>query len=204
VDRTRPWRGRVARDQRVSASVVHSTVLTVRNFLDHITLWGWADRPAHRAVFAADVPRLPRPLPRALAPDVDAALMGAIVMLNDPFARAALLVLRRAGLRLGECLDLELSCGVDCGPTGTWLRVPLGKLGTERAVRLDADTVAALDAWMDQRGVQRPHPHHRTGAPTDFLFAELGRQLKPWRIRSGLRVAFATARLTGPGGTPFE
>src|SRR5205823_9057210 len=82
-NRTRTWRGRLARDQRVSISVVHSTVLTVRNFLDDITLWGWADRPAHRLVFAADVPRLPRPLPRALAPDVDAALMGAVVMLND-------------------------------------------------------------------------------------------------------------------------
>ena len=38
-------------------------------------------------------------------------------------------------------------CVVDYGATGTWLRVPLGKLGTERSVPLDADTVAALDAW---------------------------------------------------------
>ena len=45
-NRTRSWRGRVARDQPVSASVAHSTVLTVRNFLDDITLWGWAGRPA--------------------------------------------------------------------------------------------------------------------------------------------------------------
>ena len=37
-NRTRTWRGRVARDQRVSVSAVHGTVLTVRNFLDDITL----------------------------------------------------------------------------------------------------------------------------------------------------------------------
>jgi integrase len=203
-NRTRTWRGRLARDQRVSASVVHSTVLTVRNFLDDIALWGWADRPRRRLVFASDVPRLPRPLPRALAPDVDAALMAAVGCLDDPFARSAILLLRRAGLRLGECLDLELGCIVDYGPTGTWLRVPIGKLGTERAVPLDADTVAALDTWADHRGQQRPHLHPRTGKPTDFLFADHGRRLKAWRIRTGLRTAAAAAGLLGTGGRPLN
>lgn len=203
-NRTRGWRGRVARDQRVSASVVHSTVLTVRNFLDDITLWGWADRPARRLVFASDVPRLPRPLPRALAPDTDAAVMAAAGCLEDPFARTAIMLLRRAGLRLGECLDLELGCVVDYGPTGTWLRVPLGKLGTERVVPLDADTVTALDVWANQRGTQRSDPNPRTGAPTDFLFAEHGRRLKPWRIRKGLRDAVAIAGLTGTDGQPLN
>ena len=83
-NRTRRWRGRVARDQQVSASVVHGTVLTLRNFLDDITLWGWADRPVRRLVFASDVPRLPRPLPRALAPDIDTALMHAVAASKTP------------------------------------------------------------------------------------------------------------------------
>lgn len=204
LNRTRSWRGRVARNRQVSASVVHGTVLTLRNFLDDITLWGWADRPARRLVFASDVPRLPRPLPRALPPDIDAALMCAIAKLDDPFARAALLLLRRTGLRLGECLDLELDCVVDYGPTGIWLRVPLGKLNTERSVPLDADTIAALDAWAGQRGTQRPHPHPRTGASTHFLFAEHGRRLKSWRIRNGLLDAVMAAGLTGTDGQPLN
>ncbi len=203
-NRTRRWRGRLARDQRVSASVVHGTVLTLRNFLDDITLWGWADRPARRLVFASDVPRLPRPLPRALAPDIDTALMAAVGNLEDPFARSAIVLLRRAGLRLGECLDLELDCVVDYGATGTWLRVPLGKLGTERVVPLDADTVAALDAWVNQRGQQRSHPHPRTGAPTDYVFSEKGRRIQDWRIRKGLRDGASAAGLTGPGGTTLR
>lgn len=203
-NQTRTWRGRVARGQRVSAAAVHGTVLTVRNFLDDITLWGWADQPGRRLIFASDVPRLPRPLPRALAPDADAALMAAAASLDDLFARSALLLLRRSGLRLGECLDLELGCVVDYGPAGTWLRVPLGKLGTERAVPLDSATVAAVDAWARHRGQQRPHPHPRTGKPTDFLFAEHGRRLSGWRIREGLRTAAATAGLAGPGGQPLN
>ena len=111
------------------------------------------------------MPRLPRPLPRALAPDADAALMAAAARLDDLFARSAILLLRRSGLRLGECLDLELGCIADYGPTGTWLRVPLGKLGTERAVPLDSATVAALDTWAQHRGSQRPHPPRAPANP---------------------------------------
>jgi integrase len=199
-NRTRTWRGRVARDQQVSANVVHRAVLSLRNFLDDITLWGWAERPRRRLVFAADIPRLPRPLPRALSPDVDAALMTAAAALEDRFARCAILLLRRAGLRIGECLDLELSCIVDYGPTGTWLRVPLGKLGTERSVPLDGETVTALDAWIAERGPQRAHVQPKTKKAVDYLFAEHGRRLGPWRVRRGLREAAAAARLTGPGG----
>jgi integrase len=203
-NRTRTWRGRVARDRQVSANVVHRAVLSVRNFLDDITLWGWAERPRRRLVFAGDVPRLPRPLPRALAPDVDGALMASAAALEDRFARCAILLLRRAGLRIGECLDLELSCIVDYGPTGTWLRVPLSKLGTERSVPLDGETVAALDAWIAERGPQRAHVHPKTGKAVDHLFAEHGRLLGPWRVRRGLREAAAAAGLVGPDGAALN
>ena len=202
VNRTRRWRGRVARDQQVSASVAHAAVLALRNFLDDITLWGWADRPARQLLFAVDVPRLPRPLPRALPPDDDTALLAAIGDLDDPFARCGLLVLRHAGLRLGEVLDLELDAVVDYGPAGTWLRVPLGKLKTERSVPLDDVTVAALDGWAATRGQQRAIPHPQTGRPTDFLFTAQGRRLGPWRIRSGLDRAAADAGLLADPGTP--
>src|SRR5579884_143922 len=86
-NRSRTWRGRVARDRKVSPSVVHAGVLTVRNFFDDITLWGWAERPERRLLFANDVPKLPRPLPRGLAPDTDAALMAEVARLEDRFAR---------------------------------------------------------------------------------------------------------------------
>ena len=200
----RRWRGRLARDQQVSPTVVHAAVLAVRNFLDDITAWGWAERPDRQLLFAADIPRLPRPLPRALAPGDDAKLMAAAAQLEDPFARCGLTLLRGAGLRLGELLDLELGGVADYGPVGTWLKVPLGKLGTERSVPLDPDTLAALDDWATHRGPQRAHSHPRTGRLTDFLFSERGRRLGPWRIRSGLDQAVAAAGLTGADGQPLR
>ena len=182
------------------STVVHAAILAVRNFLDDITAWGWAERPHRQLIFAADVPRLPRPLPRALAPGEDAQLMAAVAELKDPFARCGLTLLRGAGLRLGELLDLELGSVADYGPAGTWLKVPLGKLGTERSVPLDPDTLAALDDWATVRGQQRAHPHPRTGRVTDFLFSERGQRLGPWRIRSGLDRAVAAAGLSGADG----
>jgi len=202
-NRTRPWRGRKARPQVVSVAVAQSTVLSLRNLLEDIAVWGWAEAPTGRLVFAADVPKLDRALPRALTPDVDARLMVAVVDLPDPFARAGLQVMRGTGLRIGELLDLELGAVVDYGPAGTWLRVPLGKLATERTVPLDESTLAALDQWANRRGGHRPIPHPRTGKPTDFMFTEHGRRLGATRLRNGLLAAVAAAGLTDLAGQPL-
>jgi len=202
-NRTRSWRGqraRAAKGRTISAAVAQSSVLSLRNMLDDIAAWGWAEAPRRRLVFAADVPKLGQPLPRALPPDADAALMNAVACLDDTFARIGLTVLRGAGLRIGELLDLEIGSIIDYGPAGTWLRVPLGKLATERMVPLDAPTLAALDEWAARRGAHRPVPHPRTGALTDFLFTAHGRRLGATRLRNGLLAAAGAARLRGPGG----
>ena len=196
----RPWRGRVARDKRVAASVSKRTVIDLRAFFDDMAVWGWADRPSRQLVFATDIPRLDRPLPRALPPDVDRDLMAAVAGLADPFARHGLAILRGTGMRLGELLDLELDCLWDFGGRGTWVKVPLGKLGTERTVPLDEETLAAFDAWMAQRGPQRALIHPRHGQPADFLFVERGRRLSAFRLRHGLDHAVSDAGLIGRGG----
>lgn len=199
-NKTRPWRGRRARPRPIGPAVAQSTVLTIRNMLEDITTWDWAEAPTRRLVFAADIPKLGRALPRALPPDIDAALMAAVANLDDPFSRTGLQVLRGTGLRVGELLDLELNAVIDYGPTGTWLRVPLGKLATERSVPLDAATLEVLDQWATRRGTHRPIPHPRTGKPTDFLFTEHGRRLGTTRLRNGLLAAVAAADLHEPGG----
>ena len=196
----RPWRGRVARDQPVSPTVSKRTVIDLRCFFDDLTLWGWAERPPGRLLFTGDIPRLDKPLPRALPPDADRDLMAAIGRLDDPFARIGLTLLRGTGIRLGELLDLELDCVWDSPSHGSWLKVPLGKLGTERTVPLDAATLDALDEWMNLRGPQRALPHPRQGRPADFLFVHRGRRLSAYRLRHGLDNAARAAGLRGHDG----
>jgi integrase len=196
----RPWRGRVARDQPVAQSVSKTAVIDLRCFLDDLALWGWAERPPGRLLFPADVPRLDKPLPRALTPDADRDLMAAIGRLADPFACTGLTLLRGTGIRLGELLDLELDCVWDSASHGSWLKVPLGKLATERTVPLDEATLAALDEWIAQRGPQRALPHPRLNRPADFLFTQRGRRLTAYRLRHGLDDAAAAAGLRGRDG----
>jgi integrase len=202
-NRGRPWRGHLARDRPVSLVVSKHVVVDLRAFLDDLAIWGWAERPKGRLLFAGDVPRLDRPLPRALAPDVDRDLMAAVGHLDDPFARCGLTILRGTGMRLGELLDLELDCLWDSASHGTWIKVPLGKLATQRTVPLDAETLAAIDAWMAMRGRQRALPHPRDGRLADFLFVERGRRLSDFRLRRGLEQAAAVTGLRGRDGGPL-
>lgn len=198
--RTRPCRGNNGRGRVVSATQFHHDVVDLRVFFEDIAAWGWSSQPTRRLFFLADLPRLPEPLPRALPPTVDRDLMAAVAQLDDDFARTAIIVLRATGMRIGELLDLELDCLVQFGAHGTWLKVPVGKLGTERMVPLDPEPLDALDTWIRCRGRQRPLPHPRDGRLCDFVFTERGRRPSAHRVRRGLEHAVQLAGLTGAGG----
>lgn len=202
--RSRPRRGNNGRGRTVSTTGFHYDVVDLRVFFEDIAEWGWASQPARRLLFLADLPRLPEPLPRALPPNVDRDLMAAVAQLDDDFARTAIIVLRATGMRVGELLDLELDCLVQFGAHGVWVKVPVGKLGTERMVPLDPEPLAALDTWIAQRGRQRSLTHPRDGQLCDFVFTERGRRPSAHRIRRGLQRAVRVAGLTGPDGQPMR
>ena len=144
---------------------------------------------------------MPEPMPRALPADVDRDLTTAVAALEDPFARVGLTVLRSTGMRVGELLDLELGCIVDFGDShGSWLRVPVGKLGTDRMVPLDPEPLRLLDAWITNRGPQRSLAHPRDGHLADFVFSEQGRRIGAHRLRVGLQAAIAAADLRDRAG----
>jgi integrase len=201
---TRPWRRGMKPGQVMSGSAGAHNVTSVRTFLDDISAWGWAEAPARQLMFASDLPRQPKLLPRALPPDIDAAVMNAAVALDDPVTRIGLTVIRATGVRVGELVDLEVDCVVDYDTNGSWLRVPLGKLATERTVPLDDTTVAALDEWAALRGPRRAIPHPRDGRLTDFLFVEHGQRPPTSRFRIGLAHAVRSAGLSGPDGAPLR
>lgn len=201
---TRRCRGTHDRTKPVGPFVVAHAAITLRSFLDDVTAWGWSDAPQRRLMFAADLPRQPDMLPRALAPDIDRALMAAVSELTDPFARVAITILRHTGLRRGELLDLELDCLMDYGPSGTWLRVPLGKLNDERAVPLDDVALDSFDEWLSARSPQRSLEHPRDGRSCDFIFVERGRRIGPGRIQDGLARAVETCGLVGVDGKPLR
>jgi integrase len=182
-------------DGVITAAERSRRVLALANFLTDITEWGWTDIPTRRLVFRCDIPRLPQPLPRYLPVDADRRLTQALHASPSTLAASALLLQRSCGLRIGELLDLELDCVHEVPGHGTWLKVPLGKLDTERMIPLDDETVGLIDRITQIRSPGRPLPHPRTRRPAQFLFTRQGHRLSQNAIRAELDRAATAAGL---------
>ena len=136
--------------------------VAVRGFLADIAEWGWDEAPSRKLIFRTDIPRAPRPLPRYLPVDADRRLSAALERSPYRLAADALLLQRCCGLRIGELLDLELDCVHELEGNGAWLKVPLGKLDTERMMPLDDETVALVDRIVAHAPMAaRSHTHAR-------------------------------------------
>ncbi len=174
----------------LSAAERRSRILTVGRLIDDINEWGWAQAPGRKLIFARDVPRLPRALPRYLPPDADRRLSAALHASPNRLRADALLLLRATGMRIGELVDLELDCVHEVPGAGAWLKVPLGKLDTERMVPIDEETLDLVDRIVAHRSPGRPLPHPRTGKPVEFLLTHQGRRISVDTLRNELiRVA---------------
>ena len=202
--RTRPWRGSNGVGKTVGLTVFHHDVVDLRVFFEDIAEWGWPTAPTRRLFFLGDIPRMPDALPRALPPAVDRDLMAAVAGSTTASPASGSGCCRATGMRAGELLDLEVGCIVDFEARGSWLKVPVGKLGTERMVPLEPETVALFDEWI---GTPRPSP--AAPAPT----RRPPRRLRVLRTRTTDRptppprrpqAAVADAGLTDPPAQPLH
>ena len=170
-------------------------IRALSGFLTDVSEWGWEQAPARKLVFRSDMVRLPRVLPRYLPVDADRRLSAALERSEYRQAADALLLQRACGLRIGELLDLELDCVHEVPGNGAWLKVPLGKLDTERMIPLDDETVALLDRIVATRTEGRPLAHPRSGRLVQFLFTHHGRRLGQAALRFELDRAAKEAGL---------
>jgi integrase len=171
-------------------------VLAVMGFLTDITEWGWPEAPARKLLFRDDIPKLPQTLPRYLPVDVDRRLTNALTQNpGNKLAAAALRLQRACGLRIGELLDLELDCVHEVPGHGSWLKIPLGKLDTERMIPIDDEILDLLDHVIAIRSHGRPMPHPRYRRPAQFLFTHHGRRLSQNGVRAELDRAAHAAGL---------
>jgi site-specific recombinase XerD len=183
--------------QPIAASTAKARIQTVGSFLDAIAEWGWPEAPARRLIFPRDAPKLPHPLPRYLPPDSERALLAALEASPNRLRADALLLMRATGMRIGELTLVELDCVHEVPGSGAWLKIPLGKLLTERMVPIDEETVKLVDRIVVHRSPGRPLRHPRTGKMADFLLTHQGRRVSADTIREELHRAAAEAGLDG-------
>jgi len=181
--------------QPIAAATAKERIQVIGRFFEAMAEWGWEEAPTRRLIFSRDAPRLPHPLPRYLPPDEERALVRALEDSPNRLYADALLMLRTTGMRIGELCDLELDSVHEIPGQGAWLKVPLGKLMTERMVPIDEETVALIDRIAANRSPGRPLRHPRNGQLVDFLLTHRGRRISAITLRSELRRAAAEAGL---------
>jgi integrase len=190
-------------DEPITVADRSRRVLALMGFLTDITEWGWPEAPSRKVMFRDDNPKLPQTLPRYLPVDIDRRLTQVLTERpGNELAAAALRLQRCCGLRIGELLDLELDCVHEVPTHGSWLKIPLGKLETERMIPIDGDILHLIDHIIEIRSHGRPMPHPRYRRPAQFLFTHHGRRLSQRAVRDELDRA---ARAAGLGHiTPHQ
>ena len=188
--------------QPIGTGEQRNRIITLGRFLADIAEWEWSDAPARRLVFTRDIPKMPRPLPRYLPADADRLIGEALEASPNRLLADALLLARATGVRIGELLDLELDCVHEVPGTGAWLKIPLGKLKSERMVPVDDEAVALIDRITETRSPGRPVKHPKTGRPADFLLTHFGRRVSGPALRDELARACEAAGL--PRATPHQ
>jgi integrase len=179
--------------ERIAIEGQRHRIIAVHCFLNDISEWGWPEAPGRRLIFPRDTPRRSQPLPRYIPAEADQRLATALTESSETLAANALLLARATGLRIGELVDLELDCVHEVPRQGAWLKVPLGKLKTERMVPLDEQSLAIVDRIVAARAPGRPLPHPRDGRPVEFLLTRYGRRVSPDSLRATLARAACTA-----------
>ena len=148
VEAFKPWLA--ARPGQNKPAVTPSTIAhrlgTLRMFFVRIDEWGWDDAPARVPMFPGDLPRLDRPLPKALDDAAAARLLRAAQQDRRMLVRVTVEMLLRTGLRVSEYTGLPAGAMVLIG-AGPWLHVPVGKLGEDRYLPLHPQLVTLIDAY---------------------------------------------------------
>jgi integrase len=138
------------RGQPLKKTTISLRLGMLRVILERLIEWDHPDAPTRNPILGTDLPKLDEPLPKFLDDDTAAAFMHAATRM-DPFRRLVVEILARTGLRVGEFCALRADAVVTIGETH-WLRVPLGKLHTDRYIPLHPILLELLRNWRAWAG----------------------------------------------------
>jgi len=141
-------------------STRHLHLLTVRRLLRDLADQGHPVTPD--LIGREDFPPPDHYLPKPLSLEEDQQLQQQL-RLVDTLEVNALRLMRATGIRIRECIHLPLDCLQQISEQQVALRVPLGKLHSERLVPVDDETQRVV-ARMVELGALIPVPEHQSQA----------------------------------------
>lgn len=95
------------------------------------------------------LPKMPEYLPRPLSAENDKLLQEKLRLSESPYAPSFLL-LRHTGLRISELINLPRDCVITTSKNDSYLKVPLGKMNTERLIPLSQPSIDLIDKIKNQ------------------------------------------------------
>jgi site-specific recombinase XerD len=138
------------RGEPLKKSTIHLRLSMLRVVFERLIEWDHPDSPTRNPILWTDLPKLDEPLPKFLDDDQAAKFMAAAVRL-DPQRRLVIEMLARTGLRVTEFCELTDDAIVKMNETN-WLRVPVGKLHTDRYVPLHPSLIELHRDWVAWNG----------------------------------------------------
>lgn len=166
-------------------------IVMVHRFSTDLSAWGWKCAPKVELFRRGDAPPVDRVLPRTLSRDADRKLQKELRR-QGGLVPTALLLLRFTGLRCQELLDLKTDSLEEVAGNRWALRVPLGKLHSERVIPVDGKTARVFEKLRRLRGAPPPVPDPVTGRPAEYLLAHKnGKPRSRWPLR---RILIRVAR----------
>lgn len=184
------------RQPPLSVSSRLKQLLCLRRLLDDLADLPHPPPPA--LIRREDLPRCDFKLPRPLTSDDDQRLQLCLRQRNDLLSNA-LLLQRGAGLRIGELADLAPDCLHHIGGDQWALRVPVGKLHSERWVPVDQDLRKILARLSFLRSLAPADPQQPFLLPRlrarSRLLSELRRALAEAASEAGCSVRPVTHQL---------
>lgn len=172
------------RGEPLKKTTINLRLGMLRVIIERLIEWDHPDAPLRNPIFGTDLPKLDEPLPKFLDDDQAAKFMAAATRM-DPQWRLVIEMLARTGLRVGEFCRLDVDAIITLGETN-WLRVPVGKLHTDRYVPLHPILIELHTTWRDWAGLD----------DTGLLITNRGRPLDRYSVS---RAVARCARIAGIG-----
>jgi site-specific recombinase XerD len=172
------------RGEPIKKATIRLRLSMLRVVIERLTEWDHPDTPPRNPILWTDLPKLDEPLPKFLDDEDAAKFMTAAVRLN-PQRRLVVEMLARTGLRVTEFCELSHDAIVTLNETN-WLRVPVGKLHTDRYVPLHPSLIELHRTWREWAGPD----------DTGRLISNQGRVLNRYSVS---RTVAACAQIAGIG-----
>lgn len=142
-----------------------SRLIQFRRYLEWLYDHKKIKSPADFLIRNRDLPKLETRLPRPFPPEVDLEIQRRLDECGD-IDHLGVLLMRRTGLRVGELRNLTFDCVTTDFNNNWFLKVPLGKLNSERIIPLDPKTIEVV------KRIQHQHPgFSEPGADKKYLIS---------------------------------